>query len=550
MKKALNLFLTTILSAGIITTAVSAQVVNSIAPVQTRSGAVAGNILPSGVKTWLGVPYAKAPTQDLRWKPPQPISWRGVYNADRKMPECIQVLRPHNINHYFGEEATSENCLFLNVWAPPRSTATSKLPVVVFIHGGGLTIGSSGSALYDGEQVAKNGVVYVNLNYRVGILGFMAHPELTEEQGGHSGNYGYLDQVAALQWIHDNIAKFGGDPSNVTITGQSAGAGSVTSQIFSPLSRGLFQRAMMSSSCNWTNNPVPLASGEATGLQIQEAMHVSNLAQMRLMPADRIMALQAENQVGANNAGLRASPVIDGYFTPKTKLEMLQEHSVNDVPIIASSNGDDMAMAMGALVAANNVAEYQAAAQQLFGDKTSEFLALYPVHNDGEVKEVARRAAQDRGMQSSNRGCAQLQAQYLRSSAYIGYFTRKHSYEAGAVIADQNPATIGAYHTADIPFWFGTLDSFNIFRRTRAWTAEDRKMSQDMMNSLIAFARTGNPSTTTFRWPAWNANNEQRAVFGNNIAIERLNVNGMEWLNKNLAAPTTPTPPVKGRAID
>jgi hypothetical protein len=178
-------------------------------PVATASGQVAGTQLASGVKAYLGVPYAKPPTQDLRWKPPQPVRWDGVWNADRKGAECIQVLRPHDINHYFGEEATSEDCLYLNVWTPADAKPGDKLPVVVFIYGGGGTIGSSGMANYDGENFAKRGAIFVNLNYRVGVLGFLAHPELTQEQGGHSGNYGYLDQNAALKWIQANIGQFG-----------------------------------------------------------------------------------------------------------------------------------------------------------------------------------------------------------------------------------------------------------------------------------------------------------------------------------------------------
>ena len=193
---------------------ISAQTVERpLAPVQTQSGKVAGQVLPSGVKAWFGVPFAKPPVQNLRWQPPQPISWNGVWNADRKGPECMQVLRPHNINHYFGEEATSEDCLYMNIWAPAAAKPGAKLPVIVFLYGGGFTIGSSGMASYGGEAMAKEGAVFVNFNYRVGVLGFLAHPELTAEQGGHSGNYAYLDQNAALKWIKANIAQFGGDPT-------------------------------------------------------------------------------------------------------------------------------------------------------------------------------------------------------------------------------------------------------------------------------------------------------------------------------------------------
>src|SRR5262245_48059498 len=252
-----------------------------IAPIQADGGLIAGKVLPSGVRAWFGIPFAKAPTNDLRWKPPQPIRWKGVWNADRKMPECIQVLRPHDINHYFGEEATSEDCLYLNVWAPPSSNANSKLPVVVFIYGGGGTIGSSGSALYDGEIMAKRGAVFVSMNYRLGILGFLAHPALTKEQDGHSGNYAYLDQNAALKWVNQNIAKFGGDPSKVIIMGQSAGASAVVQQTFSPLSKGLFRGAVMSSGCNWGGAGTTLADGEKNGLEIQKGLGATSLEEMR-----------------------------------------------------------------------------------------------------------------------------------------------------------------------------------------------------------------------------------------------------------------------------
>jgi para-nitrobenzyl esterase len=158
-------------------------------PVRTTGGMVAGTRLASGVHAYLGVPFAQPPVGNLRWQPPQPLRWDGIWNADRKGPECIQVLRQHDINHYFGEEATAEDCLFLNVWTPANAKAGTKLPVIVFIYGGGSTIGSSGMAHYDGENVARHGAVYVNFNYRAGMLWLMAHPELTREQGGHSGNY-------------------------------------------------------------------------------------------------------------------------------------------------------------------------------------------------------------------------------------------------------------------------------------------------------------------------------------------------------------------------
>ena len=510
-------------------------VLKPIAPIETTEGLVAGKVLPSGVKAWLGIPFAKPPVDKLRWQPPQPIHWQGVWNADRKMPECIQVLRPHDINNYFGEEATSEDCLYLNVWAPADSRAGSKLPVIVFIYGGGFTIGSSGMALYGGEQVAKHDAVFVNLNYRVGILGFMAHPELTKEQGGHSGNYAFLDQNAALKWIHENIARFGGDPSRVLLMGQSAGARSVTAQVFSPLSRGLFSEAVMSSGCSWVSSgfggPEPtLAQAEKVGLQIQKLLDTSNIEQMRQVPADRILAVQAEFQVQANRPGVRTGPIIDGYFTPMSEIDILKAHENSDVPIIASSNGDDLDSNMSPLTRATTVAQYKAIARKMYGKNAAEFLALYPVSSDAEVSTVAHRAAEDAGMQGAARQCARINADYNHASAYIDLFTLKNPYIPGVAIADQDTATIGAYHVADLAYWFGTLDTYNMFRPTRAWRSWDRELSNDMMGALIAFARTGSPATSAVRWPAWSAADQQRVVFGDRITVEKMDTRGMDWL--------------------
>jgi para-nitrobenzyl esterase len=522
-----------------------AQVVTPIAPIQTGSGAVAGKVLDSGVKVWLGIPFAKPPVQDLRWEPPQPVRWQGVWNADRKMPECIQVLRPHNINHYFGEEPTSENCLYMNIWAPGNSNSNSKLPVIVFIYGGGSTIGSSGIDLYGGETMAKRGAVFVNFNYRLGILGFMAHPELTKEQGGHSGDYAYLDQNAALRWIHENIAKFGGDPDKVVIMGQSAGAGSVIEQTFSPLSKGLFRGAVMSSGCNWgTSRDMPLAEAEKIGLDIQKRLGAADLADMRNVPADKILALQNERQVGANvTNGVRVGGVIDGYFMPKTQMEILKDHQINDVPIIASFNHDEAA---SPLSRAQTVAEYQEIAVKLYGKDADAFLKLYPVGSVSDIQVVAGEVARESGLEKNARQCAMFQTQYDKSKAYIDTYSRKHPYAPGVKIADQDPATIGAYHTADIPYWFGTQDAFNELRVTRNWTPWDRELSQRMSAMLIAFANTGDPSTARDKWPAWSPKQEVKLEFNDAIKVVPLNVEGIEWLATHPARHVEMGPPGAG----
>ena len=518
-------------------------------PVSTASGPVAGTRLDSGVKAYLGVPFAKPPTQDLRWRPPQPIAWKGVWNADHKGPECIQVLRPHNINHYFGEEPTSEDCLYLNVWTPAQAAPGAKLPVIVFLYGGGNTIGSSGMANYGGENLAKRGAVFVNFNYRVGILGFMAHPALTKEQGGHSGDYAYLDQNAALRWVHDNIAQFGGDPSKVVIIGQSAGAGGVAAQLFSPLSKGLFRGAVMSSACNYTGAGASLQDGEQIGLDVQKRLGAASLDDMRQVPADKILALQAESQVGVSVQGVRTGPVIDGYFTPKSKLAVLQAHEFNDVPIIASSNHEDLNVS-NPLLRAKTVAQYQELAGKLYGADAAQFLKLYPANSDAEVYPVALRAARESGLEAASRTCAQLQAKYNRSAAYIDLYTHVHPYAPGVKIADQDTATAGAYHTADMPFWFDTLDVYNMFRPTRAWGPWDRTLADRMTAALIAFANTGDPSTAEAKWPAWSAAAERKIEFGDRIAVVDIDRAPMDWLAAHPAAPLPNAAPQPVRARD
>jgi len=348
----------------------------------------------------------------------------------------------------------------------------------------------------------------------------MAHPELTKEQGGHSGNYGYLDQNTALKWISRNIARFGGDPGKVIISGQSAGAGSVAQQIFSPLSRGLFRGAVMLSSCNYTGSNTPLDAAEATGLEIQKALQASSLEDMRQVPADRILALQAERQVGVSVQGLRTGGVIDGYFMPGTKAAILESGKANDVPIIASFTHDEANIA---LKQAKTAADYATAAAQIFGVASAEFLKLYPVSGDADVGPVAQEAANDAAGMLSSCTCASLQAKYHKSPAFITVYSRRHPYVPGVKIADQDTATIGAYHTSEVPYYFGTQDAYNMFRPTRNWTPWDRELSQKMTAALIAFASTGDPSTPDLTWPAWTAADERYVNLGDTITLERVN---------------------------
>lgn len=506
-------------------------------PIQTTGGAVAGTALPSGVRAYLGIPYAEPPVGDLRWAPPRTAHWSGLYNADRKGAECIQVLRPHDINHYFGEEPSGEDCLTLNLWAPASTPKGERLPVIVFLYGGGFTIGSSGMANYDGEAMARAGAIFVNFNYRVGALGFLAHPELTREQGGASGNYGLMDQTLALRWVHDNVARFGGDPEQVVIMGQSAGAFSVAAQMLSPAARGLFRGAVLSSACVLGTERKTLTEAEQTGLALEQRLGVHGLAALRALPADRILAAQSESQLGLAVSGVRIEgPIVDGRILPRQAAQAVAAGDFAKVPVIASFNSDDLAFGFEPLIAARDVAGYRAAAAALFGPDSQAFLRLYPVERDEAVRATARRAAQDANFAAASRGCARdLSAKGL--PVWVDEFAHRHPYAPGLVLADQDVATVGAYHTADIPYWFGTLEAYNALRPTRQWTAFDRDLSTRMMGALIAFARTGSPSTPALPWPAWDPRSDARLVLDDPAGLRRFDRAGQEWLATHRPAP-------------
>lgn len=518
-------------------------------PVKTDSGLVSGKLLASGVKAYLGMRFAAPPVRELRWKPPQPLQpWQGVYNADRKMPECIQVLRAHNINHYFGEEPTSEDCLYINVWAPGEARSGDKLPVIVFIYGGGATIGSSGMALYDGENVARSGAVFVNFNYRVGAMGFMAHPELTAESPHRaSGNYAHLDQVAALQWIQRNIAQFGGDPAKVIVTGQSAGAGSASLLQASPLAKGLFKGIVGMSGSAWGREfgQYPrLADAEKIGLQVSEALKVKSLDELRQLPADRILAVQQDCQLGCSGSIRIGSANVDGYFLPADPVQLFTERRHNDVPVIVGFTRDENS---NDLRSAANLEEYRAAAQRLYGDKSSELLRLYPARTDADVASMGSLAAREGGMfTQSVRNWAIAQDRWSTQPVYMFMFSRVHPFNPEVTIAD-HPERIGAYHTSDVPYWFQTQDALNLFRPTRHWRQEDRDLAREMTALLIAFANTGKPATAKVQWPQWTSSNERLLELGDSIRVQPMSTERFTFHRLNRPAPSTQTPPRAAR---
>jgi len=502
-------------------------------PIRVDGGLVSGTYLKSGLKAYFGIPFAAPPIRENRWREPQPVpSWEGVLTANKMQPECYQTLRSNNINHYFGDEAAAEDCLYLNLWAPATAKTGDKLPVLVWIYGGGFTGGSSSMALYGGQGLARKGVIYVGFNYRLGIFGFLAHPEATRESGHNaSGDWGFLDQVAALKWVSRNIAKFGGDPNNVMLIGQSAGSMSINYLQASPLARGLFQKAfgMSGGTIKGPGSETgKLADAEAQGVTLQQAMKAASLGAMRTFSPDKVTA-------AAQTAGVRASPTVDGYYLPQHTGEIFAAGRQNDLPIVVGSTSNDLGTNI-AVRDATTVAEYKDAATRMYGPNTAAFLAAFPAATDADVKAAADQAAIASGMGLGARTWAKAQAATGKAPAYLFRFSRTQPYAPGVVFADHDPKTAGAYHTGDVPYWLDTQDAFNMFRVTRNWEGYDRDLAAKMSDIVIAFAKTGNPGTPAVKLVRYNAADEQLVEFGDAIRLVKLNTKGLDFIADTPAA--------------
>jgi len=465
------------------------------APIAVDGGLVEGVSLPSGVKGWFGVPFAAPPLRELRWQPPQKlVPWQGVYHADRFAPECIQPLRGSLQNHYFGNEATSEDCLYLNIWAPAPQTKkrVQKAPVVVWIYGGAFSIGSASMANYSGEPLARDGVIRVNLAYRVGALGFLAHPALSAEAAYHgSGNYGLMDQIAALQWVRRNIARFGGDSDNVTIVGQSAGSMSVALLQMSPLAKGLFAQAVAMSGSPFGGmlGPAPLARAESEGVALQQALGAANLAEMRALPADRIIAASTP----------RAPIVLDGHVLNGTAEQVFASGQQNDVPVLIGYTRDESFRPFGAIRTQDDLTQ---AVRQRFPAQADAMLRAYA---NADPARAAADIARDTTVGQQMADWAAAQQRYGHQPAYAYQFTRRQPYAPGITFSDHDPATVGAYHTGDVPYWLRTRPALNLFRQTRLWEPVDASLEDAMAGALLAFARGGPPvSPGLGRWPSFD----------------------------------------------
>lgn len=513
--------------------AAQAGVMNPIPsdPITIESGKLSGTLLESGIRAYLGVPFAAPPVRELRWHAPMPVKpWSGIYNADTRLTNCYIPLRATTLNHYFGELKSSEDCLYANIWVPPGTKPDAKLPVVVWIHGGGFQEGSINFDIYGGEQIAKKGVIYMGISYRVGIFGNLAHPELTKESGhSASGNWGMMDQVAGLKWIQRNIAAFGGDPNNVTIMGQSAGAMAITVLESAPSAKGLFAKVIaLSGGYHGVAGPhlETMTETEDKGVKLQQAMKSRDIAQMRTIPADQIVNTARDAKITFSG------PTIDGYFLPEHPVKVYEQGRQIDVPILLSSVGNDI-FAKSPVTDARTLADYKAAADKMYGNDAGTFLKLFPASNDEQAAKQAQEVARISGFGIVARDWAKAQATTGKAPVWLVQYNHPHPYPPGVVITDMDVKTAGAYHNSDLPFWYGTLDTLNIYRKTRDWTPADYKLSNQMQDVVVAFAKTGNPATAEAKIPRYNPKREQRLIFAEKITIETLNPRQVDFIESH-----------------
>jgi para-nitrobenzyl esterase len=511
-------------------------------PIATVAQGVLAGTTDSGVTAFLGVPFATPPVGELRWAPPRPLgSWGAELRSAKTFgAACTQTLRSSGsgqwTTEYMSPEApgVSEDCLFLNVWTPVTLTGSahppSTLPVLVWIYGGGFNEGSGAVPVYNGTNLAKKGIVVVNLNYRVGSLGFMAHPDLTKEQSGASGNYGIQDQIAALQWVRDNIKAFGGDATRVTIAGQSAGAMSVQALLVSPLAKGLFRSAI-------TQSPAaPGTNGNYTPLETAEQSAVAALASSGITS---ILAARALPATQASRAGGRAGLVADGRVIPAAAPHVF----ARDVPVMTGYTLNDLFVSRAPVTAAT----WKTEVADRYGDRAGEFLKFYPGDTDDQAARSAQREAVDRGFNLKLVEWLGIRGASKPVFAYL--FTH--------VEPGPESARYGAFHTSEVPYEFNTLH----LSPGRAFTDVDRRLAEQLSSYVANFVKTGDPNAGTLpRWPAMTAENKALMDLGDRIVVSRAVPSGADAViaagkppalagrgrgSRGAGAPPAPTAPAR-----
>jgi para-nitrobenzyl esterase len=465
------------------------------APVEVEGGLVQG-VAADGLTVYKGLPFAAPPVGDLRWRPPQPAAkWTGVRAADQYAPGCLPSMGDPP------PSGASEDCLYLNVWTPATS-AGDRLPVLVWIYGGGFNGGSTSVPVHDGAKLARRGVVLVSIAYRVGVLGFLAHLELSAESEHRvSGNYGLLDMVAGLQWIKRNIAAFGGDPNKVTIFGESAGGIAVSMLCVSPLAKELFHGAISQSGGSFGpvsrtpspgENMRPLADAEASGAEMAKAAGAASVKELRTLPPEKVI------EAGRRQRGM-AWPIVDGRVIPGDQYRLYEARRFSDTPILVGYNSDEGL----AFTRAKTSEEYAASVRARYGPFADKLLEAYPTAGD-RVPKTARDLARDSAFGWHTWSWARLQSSRGKGKAFLYYFDQHPERAPGSAEADH-----GAPHGVDVPYVFENLDTVN-----RPATEGDRRISNAMAAYWTNFAKNGDPNGSGLpAWPAFSDGNAVVMVF-------------------------------------
>ena len=492
--------------------------------IKTPGGLVQGKSqeAPGGpARAFLGIPYAAPPVGPLRWKPPVPAqAWKATLQATSFGSRCMQ--QPLYDDMYFRDPGTSEDCLTLNIWTPASVKPGAKLPVMVWIYGGGFITGSTSEWRQDGAHLATKGVIVVSFNYRMGIFGFFTHPELAAENPAHAtGNYGLMDAVAALNWVKGNISAFGGNPSNVTVFGESAGSSAVSALMASPQAHGLFAHAIGESGAAFQRVPSHVESAadrEAKDAEFARTeLHADTLAALRALPADELLA--AGGKPGAH-FGLD----VDGAFLPESPEAIFAAGKQNDVPLLAGWNHDEGGSGKAATTvtptggssaaasadAPSDLARLKETAQKDFGDRADEFLKAFPAATDAEALARLQEYATARFIAFSTWKWMEAQTATGKSPVY------RYRYDLVPPPDPARPGRYGAFHSDEIEYVFGVIDS----RKGIAWRPEDYAMSEQLMTYWTNFARTGDPNgdgkqATLPKWPAYSPASSARVMYLN-----------------------------------
>ena len=472
--------------------------------VNTTAGKVSG-VENNGIQVFKGIPFAAPPVGDLRWKAPQPVTpWDGVKKCVAFGASPVQAppvpFMCWSEEYLIPKEPIGEDCLYLNVWAPKKST--TKKAVLVYIYGGGFRSGGAGCAIYDGTAMAKKDIVFVTINYRVGVFGFLAHPELSKESANKtSGNYALLDMIAALKWVKENIASFGGDPSRVTIAGQSAGAFAVNFLAASPLAKGLIHGAIAESGGSILPSSIRpamhLSQAEATGIDFAKSLGCNSIADLRKKSADEIL--------NANPGAI--GPFEDGYVVPTSMLQTYLSGKQNDIPTILGWNLDDKMIGKPA-----PAKQFEEDIKKQFGANAEKLLAQYPATNDAIAAASQGDLSRDQTFGIQGYTWASLQSEHGKAPIYVYSFNRK--------LPPSSPANdFGAFHTGEVPYAYNNLHTV----KNRPFTKADFELADQMSSYWSNFAKTGNPNgSTLINWPAYTKEAKQIIQLDTKSQVVRL----------------------------